>query len=281
MPIDLSTLLGLLADHGGAVMWAVVKGLLLWGSVSLVAGLVFYFLPVRLGWLEPRGKRRRGSRVALGLVIFLGCCPLGTAAGVTHQLERATVHQVRKELERAEATRLVGRVLVTPVALARLLGEGRLSSPQALKRSFEELSGDDFSFLLRAGDREGAFARVTGELVHAGARKVPGYHKTEENRLLRFLVRRAEKKAAEKAGAKLSPFTRLFEGLRADPGGGLSFDSAARQVGRNFYLRSLEPSLRAPFRALRLKLLVGAVALWAMTLLALWLTGRREPKPTP
>lgn len=275
MSLDLSTLVGLLADHGGAAFWAVLRGILLWGAVSLAAGLLLYFLPTRLGWLEPRGGRRRGARVVYGLVIFLLCAPLATGAGVVHELRNATVKQIRKELERADTVRLVGGVLVAPAVLARLAATGRLDNAKAALLSFETLSKGDMSFLLADGDRQGAFARLTGELVHEGARKVPGYEKTEKNRVLRFLVRRAERKAAEKAGAKLSPYTRLFEGLRPDAGGKLTFDAAARQVGRNFFAAALEPKIKAPFDALRLKLLAASGLLWLLTLLGLWLTGRR------
>ena len=131
MNINVWTLVGLLAEHGGALMWAVLKGLLLWGSLSLVVVLTLYFLCARLGALDPRGQRKRATRVIFDLALLLGAWPLATGAGVVHELRNATVRSMRTETRKTQVHRTVGGVLVAPAVLAHLVAEGRYGSAQA------------------------------------------------------------------------------------------------------------------------------------------------------
>ncbi len=281
MDIDIWTLLGLLAQHGGALTWAVIKGVLLWGTAALVATIVIYMVCTRLGWLDLRGQRSRGARVAFVLVLWLGVGPLATGAGVAYELRNATMRTLREEVAKRKVHRLVGGVLVAPMLLSHLVAEQRYGTAKASALSWKELETHDLSFLVKPEARGRAFAKMTGELIRSGTQKVPGYDQAEKNRILRFLVQRAERKMAAKIADKASPYAELFQDVKPDKAGKLTFANAADQVGQAFFRKAVEPALAAPFNGVIWKLLLGAVLGLGLGLGAIELIGRKVVKAKP
>lgn len=265
------SLLDVAAEHGGSLVWAVTKGVLVWGAIGFLAALGVYVAARRL-LVRLADPKRRWPRVVFGLVVFLLAWPMIMGAGALTGLRDSTLASVRHEVADTEVVAYLGAVLVAPTVLAHLAA----SEPSALDGlDWAAVTSRDLGFLLSDGTRDDVFARLTSELARQALALMPA---GRENAVFRWLAGQAEELAAAQVQKGVRRYLALLSGLQPDAPGQLAFASASRQVGRAFLDREVMPVLAAPFDNARSMLLLGAFLLIAVTLVLIHAIARRQPK---
>lgn len=264
--VEKQTATDLLVEHGGSVLMAIVKGVLIWGGPAMLLAIVLFIVGRRRGWVDIRGHKSRIARIVYGIVLFLGVVPLVAGAGVAHYAGKSTVEIVRVEVAKTDTVRLVGGVLVTPVLLAHMVVQGQFDATADTAVSWDKLSEGDLSFLLTQESRDKALGALTGRLIQMGVEQVPGYDAATDQAVLGWLVQYAERKLADKVEERIGPYSRLFQDVRPDAQGRLSFENAASAVGAAFWKQQAEPYISAPYKGMRWQLLLGAVLLLLLTI---------------
>ena len=261
-----TSVIDLVRAHGGTLLSSLIKGIVLWGGLGLVAVVALYVLGTRRGWVDIRGQRKRVARVVYGLVLFLGVLPLLTGAGLVHELGKGTVEVVRAEMRETRSVQLVGNVLIAPVALAHLAAQGQYDETWAASQSWQRITSQDMSFLLQESSRRAALDALTTELMRSAIEQIPGYQEARDREVLGWLLEQAERKVADKMHDQVGSYARLFDSVAKDEHGRVTYDDASNEVGIMFWRRTVEPLIRSPFNTMRWQLALGALLLLLLTI---------------
>lgn len=263
----LSGILALAREHSGKIVKAGVKTGFLWGTLAMFLSFAIYWF-LRTG---PTGRPSLLSGIVLGLALLFVFIPAIATAGGIIGVRNGALKALESALGKVELLRPVGNVLVSPTIAAHLVAEGRLKPTDLPSLDWSTLQSEDASFLLTEDRRTRAFDSLTGDLVDAAVRRVPGQETVRKNRLGAWLLDRAAATVSRSIGKKAGPYAKLFDGLKADasgapdvPGARLSFDTASQQVGAAFFVKILRPLAKKPFNTLRLQLLLVAFAALAL-----------------
>jgi hypothetical protein len=138
----------LIMARGSTLVWAIIKGALIWGGIGLVLALMLYVVGTRRGWVDIRGRASATTHVVYGLLLFLGVMPFIAGSGVVHEMGEGTVRIVRDEIQEAECLEQVGGVLVAPLVLAHMVTQGSDQPALPDDISWSTIQAADVSFLL-------------------------------------------------------------------------------------------------------------------------------------
>ncbi len=259
-----------------------------WFVLSLLLVLTLYFLARARGWLDTiKGQKSKGSRIGFLLLLLFIVGPAATAFGTIRGVREVVIEEVGVKSAQIGATQAIGKLLLAPLVVitdieAHIVdGDAatamdRLSVAQIHQMLSDRSSASDVSFLLEE-DGDVVTSALKGGLIET----LVTHLEPDASAIERFLLSSALKSRFGSISDRLGLYKDLLAEMEADPGGRLTWQSAATQVGNSVIEKYLNPPIRSFFTPYLLLFGLIAVLPPPLWLGGVFLISRRKQKKLP